>query len=529
MAIPLGTTGRQVSTLARWVLASVVVVGMLSWWWPDYQSWGAMAGSLLVVWTLWLVWKTQTGDRKVSGHLAYYALLVPAALLTFHLMWSGLGKVNRPYFALSGGMNISMIYQLALAALGIMLTQDLMPQAARHMVVLSLCGAAMVSGMIAAEASGQAGQVRGPLALLGLAGVCVWLSPMWGQTGDTSTRAHLSRRRELRVLYACPATVAAGVLVWLAPVQGAVAVGTVALVAGLVAIAARGKPALIAAMLVLAGGAGAALVLHEQIPGLEALAPGQGAANGLQGWETLIGRGEEAFVDVSAGDSGLTVLLACVGTGGAAGFVLGLIGCLTWSLRDIRAAGRDDKVRVVIWSSATVLTTLAFLWPAGWVLPGVTLAMGFTWGLLPTMLGRTPNRHRGEVLMVLVVGLVLLLGVSRRDGLVGWSMRSFGGSDQTLHVVVGFLLSMVLAWLMGSRRMWLGLAGIALSILAGGAGELVQGLASRRTMDVGDALWHAVGSAGAILPYLLAMGSRWCESPDVTSRRLDAHQAYGVW
>jgi hypothetical protein len=159
----------------------------------------------------------------------------------------------------------------------------------------------------------------------------------------------------------------------------------------------------------------------------------------------------------------------------------------------------------------------------------VTLAMGFTWGLLPTMLGRTPNRHRGEVLMVLVVGLVLLLGVSRRDGLVDWSVRSFGGGDQTLHVVVGFLLSMVLAWLMGSRRVWLGLAGIVLSVLAGGAGELVQGLASRRSMDVGDALWHAVGSAGAILPYLLAMGSRWCESPDVTTRKFDVYQAYGVW
>ena len=109
---------------------------------------------------------------------------------------------------------------------------------------------------------------------------------------------------------------------------------------------------------------------------------------------------------------------------------------------------------------------------------------------------------------------MLMLGLPRRTGLVSWSAAVFRMQDYAMHGVVGFFLAMSLEWLMGARRVWLGVAGAGVSILAGAAGELVQYVATDRQAQWSDFRAHAVGSAAALVPYLLAVGSRWWESPD---------------
>jgi hypothetical protein len=519
MAIPVGKTGRQLAAIARWVLAGVVVIGMLTWWWPEYRTWGALAIGLLVVWTLWLAWKTLVADRRVPGHPVYLALLGPVGVLVFHLASTGLGVFGREGASLHGAINMSMIFQLALLALGVMLTQSLLPEAASHAAVLSVCGAAMVGGMIAAVASGRAEHVRGALAMLGFAGVCVWLTPLWRQDGG-DVRVPPSRRKELRILYGSVAVLAVGATAWFSPWEGLTACAIVAGVAVFLVVASAGRWALAAAFVVLTIGAAATLVFHDALPNVPEPACGQ------QWW---YGRGELAFDHVSGADSGLGILLATIGWGGVVWLSLGLSTCLLLVMRGLRGASRADKTRVGVWSAAAAMCTAAMLSPGGLVLPATTLAAAFTWGLLPMMAGRPPKERTGLTLLVLMVALVLLLGLADNDGLVDWIAHAFRGDDRALHGVVGFLVAMVMAWLMGSRSVWWGLAGIVLAGLSGGAGEVAQGVASRRGMELGDWAWHAWGSAAAILPYLLCMGARLCESVDAKEVKLDAYAGYGRW
>jgi hypothetical protein len=79
------------------------------------------------------------------------------------------------------------------------------------------------------------------------------------------------------------------------------------------------------------------------------------------------------------------------------------------------------------------------------------------------------------------------------------------------------MLSMTLAWMMGSRQLRWGLAAIVLAVLAGGAGEIVQYLTTTgRTVEWFDWGAHAAGSIAAVAPYLLCVGARQCESPDAS-------------
>ena len=79
---------------------------------------------------------------------------------------------------------------------------------------------------------------------------------------------------------------------------------------------------------------------------------------------------------------------------------------------------------------------------------------------------------------------------------------------------------------MGGRRGWLGLVEIAVAAAAGGAGEAMQFLVpTGRGVEIGDWLAHAVGSAVTVVPYLLCVASRWCESSEVTPESIQAGKA----
>ncbi len=154
--------------------------------------------------------------------------------------------------------------------------------------------------------------------------------------------------------------------------------------------------------------------------------------------------------------------------------------------------------------------------------------VGFTWGLLPQMLGKLTKPRSGTLLLAVVVGLVGVVSVARNRGLITWSTEALVRSqlaDKWMHMVLGFMLTMLLAWLFGARRVWLGLVGIVIAAAMGGMGEVLQ-FVFRKPMDMRDWMAHLMGSAAAVTPYLLCMAARWCESADVHEPSPEAQQAY---
>ncbi len=524
MAIAIGTTSRQLEALARWVLVAVIVLGMLTWCSPGYGSWGAMSAGMMVVLAFWLLWRMVSGERTVPGHPIHAALLVPAAVLTVHVARTAGTCAGAGAWMVAGALNISMICHFALLALGVMLSQSLLPKAARHVAVLGVCGAAMMLGAVAAMAWGHSQAVRTSLALLGFGGVGVWLSMLWGiepPAGAAEVEAHPNRRRRLRVGCVVVAAGACVGLTLMAPLQALVMAGIAAMtlfVAGLVFH--RGRM-----VLLLSGGALAVAVLvvlsvvRWVREALLALIGGAGRA----GW---LGRGEEAFRDVSACDPGVVVLAATVGWVGALGLIVGLAACVVWLLLHARRGHLGDRGRAVLWTAASGAVGGALLAPGGLFVPAAALGAVFVWGLLPAMLGRRRRPRSGAYLLAGMIAVTVLVGVVRKAGLLVSASQVFGATDALLHAAAGLLLGMLMAWLLGAGKLWLGLAGIVLAALAGGLGEMLQSVTAARTAELRDWLYHGLGSAAAVVPYLLCAAARWCESPEVVSRRPVAAQAY---
>ena len=144
--------------------------------------------------------------------------------------------------------------------------------------------------------------------------------------------------------------------------------------------------------------------------------------------------------------------------------------------------------------------------------------MAVTWGMLPAMFAHRTRRRTGLMVLAPMVAVIGLLAVVRGEGLAAWAAKCFGGGQNFLHMAVGFLLALSLAWLAGARRLWLGLLGVALAGLSGGVGEIVQAATQSRSAEMSDWWMHLTGSAAVTVPYLLCMGSRLAESRDASPR-----------
>jgi len=554
MAIPIGTTSRQLGALVRWMYLTVTVTGLLSWWWPSYFSWGALVGGLMVALLLWLCWQTVTVDRTVPGHPVYLVLLVPGAVLTYHLACTGLGAAAHDSGRLSGALNMSMLFHLALLATSVMLSQSLLPRAVSRAGVASVCGAAMIGGGILAGLWADAQPVKFPMSLVGFGGVAVWLAPLWRPDVMSSPQEQGPGpgRLELRILCVAVATTAAGLLAWNCPsaaVFAAVAAGLVLVFASVI-FARHSRPMLVtgAVLAVVVGLAAAVwalglpelLCLGGPILGLGgavlAAAGGLAAAVWAPGLPELLrldgpilGLGEEAFGQViiesrdalravTAADSGLYILSGMVGLTAALLTVAGLLVCLATLLLRARRDHPGSQAQTAAWTVAACLSAAALLAPGGLFVPAVVLSVGLTWGLTAGLSGRAARPRPGITVLVSLVAITTLMGVARHDGLVIWAASSVWpgpGGDKLLHAVFGLMLAMTLAWLMGSRNLWWGLAAIVLAALVGGAGEMIQSVTSSgRFVEWDDWIAHAAGSVIAVIPYLLCVGARLGESPD---------------
>ncbi len=541
MAIPVGTTSRQLETVGRWTLAGVIIVGMVTLWWPSYYSWGVCAAGLMSVFGIWLVWKTVLKDRKILGHPVHAVLLIPALILIYHLASTGLGLDKRQGLATAGAINMSMIFHIFLLALGIMLTQSLLPNAASHFGVLSACGLAMMGGAFAAIAMGEVQEPKTALALLGFVGIGVWLCPLWGFSENLNPELdpdpHPLRRRQLRIVCIAVAIIAAVLLTAIAPLEAAFCLGVVGstLLLGGLMFQNRRRFLLIAGGIPLAIAILIGLIVRPELSILRKVPVG------------AFGLGEEVFGRISATDSGLVVLGATIGWAGLIAFVIGMFACIVWLLGNARQGHSGDQSRALVWTATTALVSCSMLSRGGFFIPTVTLSVAFVWGLFPRMLGRAKSEKSGSLLLVALLILMALLGVAKRDGLLIWIVLSFGYGEGFLHSMTGFFLAMLLVWLFGSQSVRKGLILIFIAALAGGAGEILQSFASARgeslavwvkvifgRAEISDIMknqvydWfaHSIGCVAAFFPYFLAMCCGLCESPDAKLRQDISSSAY---
>jgi hypothetical protein len=515
VAIPIGTTARQLEAVARWMLAALVIVGMTVWWTPDHRNWGALAAGILGALGLWLTWRTVLGDRSVPGHPIHLTLLLPAVLLAYHFADELLTVHTESAEPLAGALCSSAMFQLALLAAGIMLTQSLLPRAARHRVVLCFCGAAMMAGAGIGMVLGHTPEVRDALTMVGFAGAAVWLSPLWGVPETVEGGGpHPLRRRDIRIACAGVGVVALAIFQrfsWTATLWSVASVGLCLVLGG--AILPRRRLTLV----VMGGLLSAAAILAAATTLPPLYLP-------TTSW---LGT-HEAFGILAASDSGLAILVGTVGWLGAGWLLLGGVGCVIFLMLRARDADATGQGRTIVWATATALASGAVLCAGGPFIPAVTLGAALTWGLMPAMSGRPMASRSPLRLVVPIVLMMMVLAVARHSGLASWSANAFGLGDKAMHVLSGLLLASSLAWLLGARRMWLGLVGIAVALMAGAAGEVVQWVASTgRGAEFADWMAHSVGGLLAAVPYLLCMGARGCESEEALPTSPDTKSPYG--
>jgi hypothetical protein len=503
------------------MLVAVLALGAMLWWWPSYRAWGAAGTGLAVTFMLWLLGAIAARDRTVPGSPVHVVLLAPAVVLLAHLVREAMNRGDNGS-SIQPALTFSMIMQLVLLSLGVMLAQGLLPAAARHVWVLGISGAAMVVGAAAAMAWGEASPARTALAMVGFAGVGVWLTMLWGlgeetepvpagaaypvqpRRADCYPPASISpERRLMRWACAIAAIAAVAGLTAMAPSQ-AVLAGAVAAAALLLAGAAfpRRRLALLASGGALAVGVAGVLSAVQWMRQalFDVIVQTKQA-----GW---FGHGGEAFRHVTAADSGLVVLAMAAGWVGAGCLLAGMAGSLAWLLWHGRHGCGREQARAVLWTMAAGAAGCALLAPGGPFMPAVLLAIALVWGLLPAMLGGAPRRRSGAVVLVVLLGVALLLGMLPNRGLATWTAVAFGLGDTAGHVVAGTALAMVMAWLLGGRRWWLGLAGIVVAAAVGGLGEALQWALRSGTPEMRDWYHHAMGSGGVIVPYLLCLGAR---------------------
>jgi len=500
MAIPLGSTEKALTSIARWLLVSVIVAGMLNWWLPGYGIWGAFMVGILAVWTLWLCKGIVIGDSRLMWHPAYFALLGPASILVYHVLASGPGNGQQGPYGLADALNMSLVTHIWLLATGTLVCQELLANGPQFQLVAGICGAAMMAGPLMAMKFGQATAPTASLAMAAFSGVAVWMAPMWCSNGPKADRTDSIYSGPIRIFVLGVAAIVLALLSLLAPLQAVVSIAVAGAVLILAGLSARRRLA-IALGTVCAVLAGTAIAFWPDWPGVP------------MGMSCPLGGGEQALADLPADQTGLAVLLSATGWLGLGWAVA--VTTLALGILLTREPSRTGLWGRVVWTIASALSGWALLGKGGLSVPFLTLSACFVWGLLPGVVGWNPRRVSGIFIAWSLVALTLLLGLSRLSGLIAWITSAYGGDDGNMHVFAGFFCALVLCWLTGARKLIWGLVAALFAALAGGGGELLQGGFSDRTASWSDWVAHLKGSAAGTALYIICMLAKWCESREV--------------
>ncbi len=493
--------------MGRWLFVGLTMVGMLCWWWPSYRSWGALSGGLVVVLGLWLCSKVLVGERTVPGHPIHLAFLLPVCVLLGHIANGGLSNDPAQFNSISCSLTISLLFAFGLLSLGIMLIQGLLPHAADHGVLISISGAAIMAGSLAATLVSGTEPVRGAMTMIGWAGAAVWLSPLWDSPGiSRPDSGHSLGRIELKTIRIGVALIGVCLLFVRSPAASfeALLVGAIVLVMASVVCRRRWRYVLVSIGVTMSAAFGAWFF------------GGFGGVGRLIG-SGIFGCGDIALAEVSGRDSVFSFLWAVIGWPATLWLVLGGVVCIARFLTLARWSSAHVQWRSVVWSAAAAMAGVGLLCRGGLFVPAIVLVVAFVWGLMPAVRGGQSRQRPGIILLVLfAVGLVVQ-GLVKSQSLLMSSVAAFPGlghADKLAHACVGGVLAMLMAWMAGARNMWWGLAGIAAAAAVGGAGELIQVAVGTRGAEYDDWFAHMLGCAVVTVPYVLCMGARLCESAE---------------
>ncbi len=508
MPVAKGTTWSQLGHVVRWCLIAHVFLATLTLHWPGYRSWLAVLAGVSSTWVLWQLWKIAGSDRAVAGHPIHLVLLGPAAILAGHFAVGQFASPAAGSHALFGALDLSMLMHLATIAGVVVLTQETMAHRGHREAILSVLGAAMWAGpAVGLVQFGPASDRTCPaLALLGLAGVCVWLAPL-------RLIIRTGRRRRVRprlrgavvVAWSLTGVLAVVWLAWCQPAVGAVALvalAAVLLLAGMLLPSRRGR--------YLGYGLGLVFLASVIVAAMGVDLPRIGLVRA-----GALGRGEAAFETVDATDNGLRILSAVIGWEGLLWVVAGSIVVLARFFTTLRSAGRVRVEQTVLIATALVLCGAAMLVEGGLFVPSASVSLALLWGVLPGVSGCPLRRRSGWLLLAGVMPLMVMLAVTRRPPLL---TRALAVDDRHLHVGAGVLLTLALLWLVAGRRKLLVVAAVGLSVVAALLGEGVQSFTTRAVQSK-DVIAHLAGAAVALGLFLLVRGALWCESPDVPTLR----------
>ncbi len=522
MAIPTGTTTRQMGTLARWGLGAMMVCAGLMWWWPALIGWGLLTGGVLWILTLWLAGGVAGRSTRIPAGLLQPGMLGAMGILFVHAVRLEATASPDGYNA-AAALSGSMLLQMFLLVAGMMLVHALLlSRSTWRWLLVGLAGAAAMLGAVTGMVWNETAPLDASLGLMGLAGLAVWLVLAWGYRRDlpgpedrvepAPGEVDQPGDRTIRALVAGLGVIPAVMLGLLAPEAAAVAMAASAvamLLAGV--LTARSRRAVL-----LGGGAAllAGAVAWIHLAGMDAdwLA-------GLPERTTAFGQGGGFLIDGPGLRSGLVMLVGTIGWAGTAAILAPFAAAVVWLLWSARSAGASLAGCAVLSAVAGMLSVLSLLAPGGLYSPAVSAMVMFCGGLVCSELPIARRTVSGWVLLAAMLPSLMVTGLSGSMGLLSWMTRPLGLSDTHTHALAGFFVAFVLGWLMGRRRGLWGLAGIALAALAGGAAEGVQYLLGGRSPQWSDWIAHLAGSAGAAVVYALACGARWAESADAVARR----------
>ena len=465
-------------------------------WRPGYYAYSLLTGGVLLLWTFFLFDDIGRGINRVQGNAVYWIFLGLGVILGGHLLADQyLPQVESSY--LFGSVNISMCYHLGLISVAILLAQrigdiksigKIFPDALA--VLLGLVGGVTATFL-------PDGPGRDSLWLIGACGVCIWLTPFvrafsknQGSNFSFADRpSHEKVKLILRLFAAC--CVAVLLLATMNLFCLYVLAGCIVVVSVLVAVARIGKPV----FCWIAAGLGGAAVLGILF------------ACGQMQFLGVLGMGEKGFSHVYGGSSGVSILLATTGWAGLLVVVLGGFVIASLGLLRVKQNMPGQLIPAGIWVLATFIASAGFLSPGGYVSLASVIALAVTWGLWSKMVISQPAKTRSPWgLLIAVLSFLGLATIVSNPGLLSAMGATCGLADKGQHFLAGFLITIIVAWVLGKRYWWLGLLGVVLAILLGGLAEIVQKEFSLvRAMQMTDWKAHIRGGlvAGAIFAVAL--------------------------
>ncbi len=468
-------------------------------------GWIALILCGMGLWVCWLYWRGTEGRTAIPGHVLQPFLAVPVIILLMHILAAGRfdsesGKVN----LLAENDSGLMIRMMTLGLL-VLLAQDVLSRVHRMRWLLTSVGLIVAVGAILKISSQSPGPAVEAVALAGLAGVGILLTPCALPFGSEpqGRRPGKENRVELVMRVTSAALLATLLIVSHHRAAGAAifatcAVGGALLLSGVFLRNHRLKLLLIGTVLGISG-----------IVAMSRLDP---AAGKWISEATLFGTGGLGDVLPSAGMSGTGLLVVSAGWVGFSAVVCGMLSALIWSLYVSRGASSGDQARGAIWSVVVVLAGCGLLAGGGLAAPVVIVVAAVTWGLMPHIFAHPVRRYHGWTVMVAFLAVMVVLGLESRVGRSAWVRPLLKEcSDGVMHLLGAFGLTAVLLWQTRCRSWRRAIFCTAVGATAAAMGELAQKFLSTRSPQLSDVAWDLAGAAAALGVFALIFAVRQLE------------------